>query len=60
MGAGEKKQSLIEFAQSLATERVNVILRQSKEGHIYGITYIDFNNKCVFNGSDLGKEFSAK
>ena len=23
-------------------------------------TYIDFKNKCVFNGSDLGKEFSAK
>jgi hypothetical protein len=23
-------------------------------------TYIDFRTKCVFNGSDLGKEFSAK
>jgi hypothetical protein len=24
-----------------------------------GITYIDHKNRCVFNGSDLGKEYSA-
>jgi hypothetical protein len=28
--------------------------------NIYGLTYVDFKSKCVFNGSDLGKEFSAK
>ncbi len=31
-----------------------------REGPIYGITYVDFKTKCVFNGSDLGKEYGAK
>jgi hypothetical protein len=32
----------------------------NEQGYIYGITYIDNNNKTVFNGSDLGKAYSAK
>jgi hypothetical protein len=35
-------------------------LRQNKDGIIYGITYIDHQTKSVFNGSDLGKSYSAK
>ncbi len=27
---------------------------------IFGITYVDHRTKCVFNGSDLGKQYSAK
>ena len=27
---------------------------------MYGITYVDHTTKCVFNGSSLGKEYSAK
>jgi hypothetical protein len=27
---------------------------------VYGITYVDHKTKTVFNGSDLGKEYSAK
>ncbi|MNX78671.1 hypothetical protein D3C86_1102760 [compost metagenome] len=27
---------------------------------LYGITYVDHTTKCVFNGSSLGKEYSAK
>jgi len=53
-------KSLAAFADELALEGVNVVLRQNGEGPIYGITYVDFKTKCVFNGSDLGKEFSAK
>jgi hypothetical protein len=30
------------------------------QGYTYGITYIDNHNKTVFNGSDLGKAYSAK
>lgn len=26
---------------------------------VYGMTYVDFKNKVVFNGSDLGKEYGA-
>lgn len=29
-------------------------------GKLYGITYIDYTTKNVFNGSSLGKEYSAK
>ena len=56
----KKEISFVEFTRSLAREGINVVARQSTEGNIYGLTYIDFKNKCVFNGSDLGKEFSAK
>src|SRR5205823_278809 len=35
-------------------------LRQNKDGNVYGITYVDHRDKCVFNGSDLGKQYSAK
>ncbi len=34
-------------------------LRQNTEGRWYGITFVDNQNKVVFNGSDLGKGYSA-
>ncbi|WP_242410321.1 hypothetical protein [Flavobacterium sp. Root901] len=37
-----------------------MILRKSSEGQVYGITYVDYKTRSVFNGSSLGKEFSAK
>ena len=33
--------------------------RQNETGRIYGATFIDHAAKAVFNGSRLGKEFSA-
>jgi len=56
----KEKQTLSEFTKALAREGINVVLRQSSAGNIYGLTYVDLKSKCVFNGSDLGKEFSAK
>ena len=35
-------------------------LRQNETGMVYGITYVDHSTKCVFNGSALGKRYSAK
>ena len=40
-------------------ERIQLISRQNDKGVIYGLTYIDHQTKCVFNGSDLGKQYSA-
>ena len=37
-----------------------MVYRSSEKGQLYGVTYIDHNNKAVFNGSDLGKIYSAK
>lgn len=43
---------------SLKKEGIQVVLRENKEGLIYGITFIDYRSKAVFNGSDLGKGYS--
>jgi hypothetical protein len=57
-----KKSSggLQQLVNALAKENISVVLRQNKEAVIYGITYVDHKTKCVFNGSDIGKTYSAK
>jgi hypothetical protein len=37
-----------------------VVYRKNEDGQVYGITFTDHHKKMVFNGSDLGKAFSAK
>lgn len=44
---------------ALKKQGVDVVLRRNDEGLIYGITYVDHQSKCVFNGSNLGKAYSA-
>jgi hypothetical protein len=44
---------------ALEKKKVFTLLRQNDEGRIYGITFVDNNTKCVFNGSDLGKQYSS-
>lgn len=48
------------FKQGLDKEKIQLIIRQNEQGVIYGLTYIDMNTKCVFNGSEIGKPYSAK
>jgi hypothetical protein len=48
-----------DFEKQLAANGINVVFRQNDAGRIYGVTFIDHQNKCVLNGSRLGKEFSA-
>jgi hypothetical protein len=48
-----------EFTSKLKERSVDVVFRTNDQNFIYGITYIDHNTKTVFNGSELGKEFSA-
>jgi hypothetical protein len=48
-----------QFEKELKQLNVQVVFRQNPEGRFYGITFIDHVNKAVFNGSDLGKGFSA-
>ena len=45
----KKKITLNEFKKDLAKEGVNVVMRQNSQGNIYGLSYIDFRSKCVFN-----------
>jgi len=53
-------QTLKSLVTALGRDGINVILRQNEQGFIYGLTYVDHRTKCVFNGSDLGKSYSAK
>jgi hypothetical protein len=55
-----KPGSLAELAKHLKREKVTMVIRSSEQGQVYGLTYIDHFNRTVFNGSDLGKEYSAK
>lgn len=55
-----KPGSLTELAKGLKKEQVDLLIRRSVEGKVYGLTYIDHKYKTVFNGSDLGKEYAAK
>jgi hypothetical protein len=48
------------FISNLIARDVFPVVRQNAEGKIYGITFVDNQSKCVFNGCDLGKEYSAK
>ncbi|RRJ90769.1 relaxase/mobilization nuclease domain-containing protein [Flavobacterium macacae] len=45
---------------SLKALGITVVERRNASGLLYGITYVDHTSKCVFNGSALGKKYSAK
>lgn len=47
------------FLNDLAKNNINVVFRGNTDGRIYGATFIDNQSRCVFNGSKMGKEFSA-
>jgi hypothetical protein len=46
-----------DFEKALEKQGISVLFRTNDEGRIYGVTFIDHEQKCVFNGSRLGKEF---
>lgn len=48
-----------QFADLLKLKNMDVVFRQNVQGRIYGVTFIDHDNRVAFNGSRLGKEFSA-
>jgi len=47
------------FQKQLKEQGIQVVFRQNEEGRLYGITFVDHKSKVVFNGSDLGKTYSA-
>ncbi|WP_153798149.1 relaxase/mobilization nuclease domain-containing protein [Foetidibacter luteolus] len=52
--------SLAGFARALEKEHMHLVIRRNEDGIVYGLTYIDHTRRNVFNGSDLGKEYSAR
>lgn len=48
-----------DFIAKLKERNIDLILRYTDTGRIYGATFIDHNTRTVLNGSRMGKEFSA-
>lgn len=48
-----------ELKQRLTDDNIELLIRKNAQGRIYGLTFIDHQNKVVFNGSDLEKGYSA-
>jgi hypothetical protein len=58
-GAVNNSHNETELREKLKASKVDMVLRWNDQNRIYGVTFIDHDNQCVFNGSRLGKEFSA-
>jgi len=56
---GSSKPDLRGLTSALDKQGIKMVLRQNESGIIYGITYVDHRTKSVFNGSSLGKLYSA-
>lgn len=48
-----------QFTDYLTEYGINTVIRRNEENRLYGISFIDHNTRHVFNGSHLGKQFSA-
>lgn len=55
-----KPADIQKLKEELIKQGIYTVLRQNEDGRIYGITFVDHNSKSVFNGSSLGKNYSAK
>jgi hypothetical protein len=51
--------TLSELRERLRAHRIDLYIRRNTAGRITGATFIDYESRCVFNGSRLGKEYSA-
>ncbi|WP_300601986.1 relaxase/mobilization nuclease domain-containing protein [Niabella sp.] len=59
-GILEKHTDKKSFLEALKSENIIATFKRNDSGYIYGITYLDKTSCCFFNGSDLGKAYSAK
>lgn len=57
--AMQQARSRKELVAMLEKDRIDVVFRENEQGRIYGVTFINHNQREVFNGSRMGKEFSA-
>ena len=58
-GAMRSAKNKDDFRKLLKEQRIGVVFRQNEQSRIYGVSFIDYQNRAVMNGSRLGKEFSA-
>jgi hypothetical protein len=51
--------SKADLIKALHGQQVYTLLRMNEQGTMYGATFVDNEHKVVFNGSSLGKAYSA-
>lgn len=54
---GMKLEDLME---QLEKQGIVLVRGFNQDGRLDGLTYVDYRTKCVFSGSSLGKDYSAK
>lgn len=57
--AMKESRNETELRQKLREKGIDLYLRRNDTGRITGVTFIRHQDRCVLNGSRLGKEFSA-
>jgi hypothetical protein len=60
LALGNDRPDLNALGRNLSREGISMVMRTSHDGLVYGITYVDHRTGGVFNGSALGKPYSAK
>lgn len=53
-----KPKTLTEFKEELRKNRIELVLRTNEEGKVYGITFIDEDNKIILNGSNIDRGYT--
>lgn len=56
----DKKISFEQLTDLLYKQGIRLVERKNEDGKLFGVTYVDHKTKSVFNGSSLGKNYSAK
>lgn len=56
----ERATSKEGLRDNLRKKGVRILYRENEAGRLYGVTFVDNVNRCVFNGSTLGKAYTAK
>ena len=54
----KKPKKLESMISNLKERKIDTILRKNDQGYVFGITFVDHANKSVYNGSEIGKEYS--
>jgi hypothetical protein len=52
-------KNISQLTARLKKEEIDTVLRKNDQGFLFGITFVDHRNKSVFNGSEIGKEYSV-
>jgi hypothetical protein len=52
----QNPHNLERIKQRLAQEHICMVLQRDKTGACKEVAYVDFRNKCIFNGDELGED----